>query len=280
MQIYALDALQQLICADHAVKQTDYSCPECGGVVRVRRGTCRQPHFYHLLPSSSCYQSGKSLTHLEVQKYFLRQLPEQEVVLERRFPEINRIADVVWVPKKIVFEIQCSAITVEEIMSRNRDYTLQGYTVVWILHTKRFNKHRITSAERVLMGLPCYFTDMDEEGFGAIYDRFSLMHKDGRRSFQELLPIQISSLQVVPDEHLFKNGPKLLKRRIEAWSGYFSGDVIHRCLESTSYRESIVQFEAAHTPSSPKMGLKHYVQRYFVRPYFIALQFLLEKASR
>ena len=140
MQLFALDENDQLVPAQRAVRQRTYICLECGKNVRLRGGVHRQIHYYHIEPIRSCKLAGKSLIHLNVQFYMQSILPQGDSALEHRFPRIRRIADVVWISQKIVFEIQVSLITAEEVLQRNRDYLSQGYRVVWILHEKRYNK--------------------------------------------------------------------------------------------------------------------------------------------
>ncbi|MEM8728221.1 MAG: competence protein CoiA family protein, partial [Chlamydiota bacterium] len=76
--------------------------------------------------------------HQAVQRAIGTALPQ--VILEKSFPEIHRIADVVYPPKKIIYEIQYSPITLKEVQQRNRDYATLGYTVIWILHDRHFNR--------------------------------------------------------------------------------------------------------------------------------------------
>ena len=57
-------------------------------------------------------------------------------------------------------------------MERNRDYSQEGYQVIWILHDHRYNKKRATAAEIWLQEHPHYFTNFDEEG-GNFYDQWS-----------------------------------------------------------------------------------------------------------
>ncbi|MBA3285957.1 MAG: hypothetical protein H0U27_12990, partial [Nitrosopumilus sp.] len=127
MQLYAFDIESKLISAKNALRQIDYFCPECKGYLRLRGGLHRQDHFYHSDFTPTCRQSVKSAEHLHTQLYILSQLPEKKCFMERRFPEINRIADICWESKKIIFEIQCSPISVEEIQERNRDYQSAGF---------------------------------------------------------------------------------------------------------------------------------------------------------
>ena len=108
MQLYALDTKGELISAQQAVRQINYECLECQHTVRLRGGPHRRPHFYHVSPSIFCRQHQKGAIHLQLQSYFLHQLPIGDCHLECPFPSIGRIADVAWLSQKIVFEIQCS----------------------------------------------------------------------------------------------------------------------------------------------------------------------------
>src|SRR3972149_8130463 len=113
MQFTALEK-EIVVFADEARRQHDYSCPECKGNLRLRQGLRRRPHFYHLKKPKTCTQHKKSLTHLLLQYRLLQILPKGEVQIEKRYPSIDRIADVAWEKRKIIFEIQCSPISLEE----------------------------------------------------------------------------------------------------------------------------------------------------------------------
>ena len=104
MQLYALDKNSIVISAKNASKHDRYRCLECQSNLRLRGGIHRQNHFYHLDSKRICRQSGKSMEHLQVQLFLQSQLSlTDDCLLEKRFEEINRIADVFWVSKKIVF---------------------------------------------------------------------------------------------------------------------------------------------------------------------------------
>ncbi|ADI39281.1 putative transcription factor, CoiA-like family [Waddlia chondrophila 2032/99] len=182
MQLFALTVEKEVVAAVDAVKKTEYYCMECSKPVRLRGGRHRQDHFYHLNPDPSCRQSQKSLNHLQVQWHLFHLLPDDEVVLERRFPEISRIADVAWERRKLIFEVQCSPISQREVEERNRDYASIGYEVVWILHERRFVRKQVAAAEEWLKDHLCYYTNFDEEGRGEIYDQLHLF-SGGFRSY-------------------------------------------------------------------------------------------------
>lgn len=287
MQLFALDTDQRITFAGHAVKQCDYFCLECKGVVRIRGGSHRQIHFYHLSHGLTCRLSGKSLTHLQLQLYLQAFLPAEEVQLEHRFEAINRIADVVWNTQKIVFEIQCSAITAEEVQKRNRDYWSQGFRVVWILHDKRFNQWRMTAAEQFLQGSTYYYTNMDAEGCGIIYDQFDVVLHGIRKATLPRVKVDLVNPKwlsgIVGEEGVY---PQKLRMRLQQWPLHFSGDLVDLFLagNEAEYFDNALQLEAEHIPVAKELSWKEtvllFVYKFVVRPYRLALQMLLERACK
>ncbi|NGX41830.1 MAG: hypothetical protein K940chlam7_00104 [Chlamydiae bacterium] len=289
MQLFALDTKKQLVSANHAQKQNDYLCTECGSIVRLRGGEHRQKHFYHLKPDRQCRQSQKSLNHIQVQKYLQKILPTGECSLEQRFPEIQRIADVVWEPKKIIFEVQCSGITAEEIRSRNKDYLSVGYNVIWILHDNRFNKWKVTAAERFLKGSPHYFTNIDPKGRGFVYDQVDTIGEGVRKPVKLRCRVNLSLPKALEDRESVstKEIPNLLEKRLELWPIFFGDDVMDRWIQSDQktvtalqeiYHAERILSQHQQLPLAAKV--KRFLYRYFVRPYLLLFQIFLEKACR
>ncbi|MDX8430886.1 MAG: competence protein CoiA family protein [Candidatus Algichlamydia australiensis] len=109
--------------------------------------------------------------------------------MEKRFSEVNRIADLVWEKEKIIFEIQCSRIPLQEVKNRKKDYQNCGYSLVWILLDRHFNRSWLTHAEIFLRSGHCYFTN----GRGQFYDQVEII-KGRRRLFRgHPLPISLSN---------------------------------------------------------------------------------------
>ena len=219
MQLYAFDEHKAVIPSHLAKKGKDYLCCECEEILRVKSGKLRHPHFYHLNLTGSCRQSGKSAVHLAVQKFIARHLLEDEVQLERRFPEIQRIADVVWETKKIIFEVQCSQISEEEVLTRSQDFRSLGYQVVWILHVKRYGRQNVFQNPWSL--LPHYYTDINAEGFGKIYDRCQILGEPRIDTLTVRLDLPMHNLDKSP----FSS--KLISQRMQDWEIFFSGDALH-----------------------------------------------------
>lgn len=222
MQLFALDQNQEIIFAKQAIKKLDYFCLECGGIIRLREGAVRQPHFYHFQVSKGCRQNSKSLTHINLQLYIQKQLGTAK--MEVPFPSISRIADVAWEKEKIVFEIQCSPMTSEEMRNRVNDYQSVGYQVVWILHDRRYNQWRLSALEAKLTGITRYFTNMNASGEGEIYDQWEWIEKGIRKNVLPPLKIDINNLYrntqlgflgdlgSLPEDHPYKERARVLEK--------------------------------------------------------------------
>lgn len=294
MQLYAFDQNHHIIFARDALRQQDYFCPECQATLRLRGGLHRQNHFYHLESVLACRQSGKSIEHLNVQLFFLSTLPKGECALEKRFPEINRIADVVWMDKKIVFEIQCSPISRAEVSERSQDYQRLGYETVWVLHDKRFNQKRMSSAEDFLQNRLHYFTNINAEGKGILYDQFSQVNKGCRVSRLDPLPIEVAHPKFYNAEskrdyegEKDKKLLQLVKRRLSKQSIYFSNDLIDLSLNSAlqdAYLELAWGAEIGSGLEGPRgtffKRTREFLYYVFVRPYRLFFQLLLERACK
>ncbi len=169
MQIFGLNEEGEKVEAVLALKRVDYTCLECGAPLRVRRGFYQVAHFYHFKVGKPCSQRKKGKVHLNIQLDLQKRL---QAKMEVRFPEISRIADVVWEEKRLVFEIQVSPISDAEVQARMNDYQSIGYSVVWILYDKTFNQDKLSAAEHYLKDFTHYYSD------GAIYyDQVSLIKK-------------------------------------------------------------------------------------------------------
>lgn len=290
MQLFALDSDKKLVFAEQAAKQCDYMCIECNQAVRVRGGPHRQTHYYHLV-QSHCRQSEKSMQHIQAQLYLFDLLPKDEVQLEMRFPQINRIADVVWTEKRLIFEIQCSPISASEVMERNSDYGAQGYQVVWILHDNRFNQWRLSAAEQFLRGAPYYFTNINAEGKGVIYDQFDITLNGLRKHMLFSLPVSLDQPLSFKNHKttLLKPIPKAVQQRISSWPMGFKGDLVDSCfsLDNSDYLGKMLKAEAEMAKlelSSPELSwrdkLQYYLWYSIVRPYRLLFQILLERSCK
>ncbi len=287
MFLFAFDEQEKLISADQAHKQKDYFCRECGGIVRCRGGFLRQIHFYHLETNRICRQSGKSLIHLQIQFYIQSRLSVCE--LEKRFALINRIGDVVWEKEKLVYEIQCSPITAREIEERNRDYQSLGYQTIWILHDHLYNKNRLTAAEYFLQESPHYFTNINREGEGYIYDQWDWIEKSKRLKTLYRKEINIASHHTCEEGFFPKTEyPKWFLKRIRTWPLFFSGDCIDYLLSCNEeekanflslYKESKMLYLLEINQPSLWEKLKRLISL-LILPSRLTLHLIIEKLTR
>lgn len=277
MQLCARNEKDLIIFAHQAEKQRNFFCLECRGVVRLRGGMHRQPHFYHLKPSASCRQSGKSMEHLQVQCY-LKELFGNACVLEHPFPQIRRIADCACPAGGLVFEVQCSPITQEEVAARNADYAAAGYRVIWVLHDRQFNRHRLSAAELWLRGHPHYFTNIDADGAGHIYDQVDRAQAGFRKVLLKSAQVDLRQMYGCVEYSL----AALLAQRNKDWQLGFQGDWVHLS-QKEEYSEHIQEALAEATPTQ-KNRLSFIPlllwQRCIAAPYRILFAYLLEKACR
>jgi len=218
MQALALDPTGQVVHAHMADKKKNYRCIACQAIVRRRGGDWVRDHFYHLQDLSSCHLAQKSETHLNLQIELQNSLPAHEAFLEERFTMIQRIADVAWYRYKIVFEIQVSPLSFEEMLGRIDDYKKIGWQVVWILHARSFFGKRASREELLLLPHPHYFANHDAQGKGEFFD--VLWH--GPYPPQVTLGVE-----------LWHPLPKTKIGFRDRWPYYFKGDFIDKALQGT-----------------------------------------------
>ena len=227
MQLYALEK-DSPILASRAEKSKDYLCPECQGTLRVRGGPGRQIHFYHLRAPRSCRQHRKGADHLHLQLRLLELIGQDAAEIESPFPAIGRIADVAWPAQKVVYEVQCSPISLDEARQRTSDYRSLGYEVVWILHDKQFNQKKLSAAEKFLRETTCYFTNIDKFGRGIVYDQFDHVLSYRRQFKGEKLVVSPTRLFPIPPSDPAAPLPKTASGRLATWKYFAQGDLLDR----------------------------------------------------
>lgn len=214
MNLYARDSTGKKSNAYTAQKGIDYFCLECAGRVRVRSGRSIRAHFYHIVNSALCRQAGKTEEHIAIQELIQLQIGKDKTAQEMRFDEIGRVADVAWPNKKLIFEVQCSFISQEEVHARNCDYASLGWSVVWVLYDKTFNQRRKKEAEYYLKTHTHYFSDAS-----IIYDQSPFRTMDKYPiSFDQIAPI-------TSFERTVQQAPELVER-LNCWSHFVAGDCL------------------------------------------------------
>jgi competence CoiA-like predicted nuclease len=257
MQLYAFEK-NESVFVDDAEKGASYTCTECGQEIRVRGGRYNIRHFYHVKPKRLCEYQRRSLTHIAIQRALVEEFPKGEISLETRIKKGGRIADALWKREKIVFEVQCSQISLMEVMRREDDYSALGYKIVWILSDRKFNKRFVSPAERELRKKATYYASHAFNAKGCFYDQFEIIHHS--RRVKKLPPLPISIRYRYPIQKCDDKLPGILLAR-ERHGGHFShGDLYYRSLKHPAFRRLLLKIENEHLkkikPSIQKMAKK------------------------
>jgi len=108
----------------------------CGAPGHLRTSGKGTRHFYHA-PDSGCRYAEESKEHLEIKYKIYQTCQSENWETSVEFPSPDRawISDVYAVRdgRKVVFEVQVSAITPEELEERDRKYRVLGIESYWLL---------------------------------------------------------------------------------------------------------------------------------------------------
>ena len=235
MPLYALDDENRIIPAQNALNGRRYRCLECKGAMQRRVGLERRAHFYHLHSIRSCRLYSKSIDHLILQTHLQEKNPA--LIIERPFEKILRIADLCWEEKKIIFEIQCSPISQEEAKMRTDDYSSEGYTIVWLLDCRLYNRRSLRFAESQLRQQACYYFTLKNR---EIFDQFEVIVDASRIAKGPPLPIDLLQPARLPPQ-IPSALPRQLKNR--ETSLFFSGDLLDRSIRYPIYLQRLIEHE-------------------------------------
>ena len=285
MALYALKE-DDLISAWDADKKTVYRCLECFQAVKVRRGRRRFPHFYHITSSPSCRLYSKSEDHLLLQLQVQRLLPKGEASLEKPLLTINRVADVLWEQRRLVFEIQCSLLSEAEARSRTLEYKTAGYDIIWILDDRIFNRRQLRPAEFFLRRHSCYFASVQRSSPSYIYDQFEIFHGQKRIKKGRKIPIDLTTPYPLQAPEWPKELPEQIEQRIQNTLWFFRKDLIHRALLSQKFPSfkrhlqywRMLEIHLKHPPHS-LYWVRKALKLFIGTPYLALLDFLLEKVN-
>ena len=263
MQLIAYED-DRRIYAHQAKRRKDYKCGQCGGLVRLRGGRIQKLHFFHPNPIVSCGLRKKSLSHLSVQEYLCKQF--SKAFMEYYFPKINRFADVVIPELKLIFEVQCSPITLQEVRARQKAYAKTGYQLIWILHEKTFNKRVITEVEEYLHHFPCYYTNIETKGRGCIYDQHAIYSNVKRLYIGRKCPVFVDKLFYMNCKEI-DYLPEFLQQRHKSWPIYFKNDLFYRVRYNEEFAKYLIDKEREIRSFKYRIKKKiHYYKKCFITP--------------
>ncbi|MDE3055175.1 MAG: hypothetical protein KGI80_00540 [Verrucomicrobiota bacterium] len=234
MALYATDG-EKILFAPDANPRRIYRCLGCGALVRVRRGLHRFPHFYHIRSPGSCHLYSKTEDHQLLQLQLSSLFPKGKVLIEQPFLDIQRVADLLWEEKRIIFEIQCSLIQPADAEQRIIDYRRLGYEIIWLLDDRLFNKRWLRPAESFLRGQTAYFFSFRRALPSIIYDQCEILIQKRRWRKGFFSKVNLLSPKKIPAIPWPTEIPEQLSKRAKEAIYYFKGDLLYRTLQSTRY---------------------------------------------
>ena len=230
----ARDARGELVnVLEDKLEKQAYTCPACGGQLRLRQGPIVRPHFAHKSLKYCDYSSeNESLEHLENKEVLYHWLnKEAEVQLEYLLPELKQIADV-FVNGNLALEVQCSPLPQKLLKERSEGYRSQGYQVLWLLGEKLWLKERLTRLQEGFLyfsqNVGFYVWELDSEK--QVLRLKYLIHQDLRGKLHYQIK-ELSHFTVSEDkdicryirQQLYYQNPIWMKEQAEA---YEKGDNI------------------------------------------------------
>jgi competence protein CoiA len=118
--------------AANATKCSNYYCPLCCQKLMLKQGKYKRTHFAHF--EISCTHKEESYVHYHAKYSLGRAIKDLGMVvqIEPYLKACHQIPDIL-INNKIILEIQCSPITVEQLQTRTSAYNKLGYIVIWII---------------------------------------------------------------------------------------------------------------------------------------------------
>ncbi len=113
-----------------------FHCPACQGVVILKKGRIKVPHFAHL-PDAECVYAneGESEEHRhvkrEIYQALLRTPGVTDVQVERYLQEVRPDVSFVLDKELIAIEIQLSLLSRDQIAWRTKTYARKNIAVLW-----------------------------------------------------------------------------------------------------------------------------------------------------
>ena len=128
------------VAASTAQRGAHYQCPNCSGIMILRKGRIVKAHFSHKPPFDCSLGKGETVAHMNAKLVIENALLKRELEVKLEFvvntPRGDRRADVMtWSPhteRGIVFELQHTEISLDEIEDRAWSYASAGIAQIWI----------------------------------------------------------------------------------------------------------------------------------------------------
>ncbi|MBB1122412.1 competence protein CoiA [Limosilactobacillus albertensis] len=134
----------QLVLADNAKVHHKYYCPGCRQRVILRRGKYKISHFAHQKGSDCGASEGETVEHLRGKKQIYQWALKKgwQPRLEVYLPSIAQRPDILLKidGQRVAIEFQCSPLSLERLLERNKGYQQEKIRVWWVLGSPYFRK--------------------------------------------------------------------------------------------------------------------------------------------
>jgi len=126
----------QVIAAKEVKNTGPFKCPSCNEGVVLRCGTLRLPHFAHKPPVTCSYGKGETEDHrrckAEIYAALLKRTDVTDVVLERPLGDVRPDVSAVIRGVRVAIEVQISALRLETVIHRTKEYARRGIALLWL----------------------------------------------------------------------------------------------------------------------------------------------------
>jgi competence protein CoiA len=118
-----------------ADREMPYHCPECLMNVILKRGRVKVAHYAHKPGDESCPNAGESIRHLFLKERLFGLLAQQSDGAEVEWPLPGLRADILatFKGRVVAFEVQVSAVPLEELQDKLRRYTELGIACIYVI---------------------------------------------------------------------------------------------------------------------------------------------------
>lgn len=128
---------QGVIAWETEKSQAPFYCPECGGLMLIKKGRLKVHHFAHVPPVNCDYSHGESAEHLAIKRDIylaLREHPQvSKLELERDLKSVRPDISCYINSAPVAIEVQRSNLNEEIIHRRFSEYTRMGISLLWVL---------------------------------------------------------------------------------------------------------------------------------------------------
>ena len=127
---------EQVVARNGEKNRGPFTCPSCREAVVLRNGTLRVAHFAHKPPVTCSYGEGETEAHrqckAEIYQALLKCPEATDVVLERPLGEVRPDISAVIRGERVAIEVQISALPLETVIHRTKEYARRGIALLWL----------------------------------------------------------------------------------------------------------------------------------------------------